>query len=454
MTGIGRNAPCPCGSGRKFKKCCLEKAGAAARPFTSGDRQNALAGLTRFADRLEFEEDHEVAEAAFWAGYLDGLPEEEAEEVIEESEYAYATWFFFDLPLEEHGRTLVDVFLEREGPRLAGGEREYLARMHATHLRLYEVVEVTPEEGLELVDLWTNERVWVRERRATRQLVRWDLIAARVMPEPEGDRVIDGAPYLYPAIEREKILKDLRRAHRAFTRRFPEADLAAFFKHAAVVFHHLWLDYVALRPRPTFVTAEGDLMVFAKAVFDVRDRVALERALARHPDLEPQDDGSFAWHEPEDAQGFRRGLGTFVVEGDRVIFETTSKPRVERGRRFLEGLVGDAVRFRATSYQDVEQALKEPPPPPESRPAEVPPALAAQLAAEYYERHYRSWPDTPLPALGGRTPRHAARLKTVRPALIALLKDMESRSERERREGRPAYDFAWMWAELGLARPE
>lgn len=24
---IGRNAPCPCGSGRKYKQCCLAKAG-------------------------------------------------------------------------------------------------------------------------------------------------------------------------------------------------------------------------------------------------------------------------------------------------------------------------------------------------------------------------------------------------------------------------------------------
>jgi uncharacterized protein YecA (UPF0149 family) len=25
-TKIGRNKPCPCGSGRKYKKCCLNKA--------------------------------------------------------------------------------------------------------------------------------------------------------------------------------------------------------------------------------------------------------------------------------------------------------------------------------------------------------------------------------------------------------------------------------------------
>jgi hypothetical protein len=33
----GRNDPCPCGSGRKYKKCCAEKAGAAPEP-SGGDR--------------------------------------------------------------------------------------------------------------------------------------------------------------------------------------------------------------------------------------------------------------------------------------------------------------------------------------------------------------------------------------------------------------------------------
>lgn len=28
---LGRNAPCPCGSGRKYKQCCLAKDEAAAR---------------------------------------------------------------------------------------------------------------------------------------------------------------------------------------------------------------------------------------------------------------------------------------------------------------------------------------------------------------------------------------------------------------------------------------
>jgi hypothetical protein len=41
----------------------------------------------------------------------------------------------------------------------------------------------------------------------------------------------------------------------------------------------------------------------------------------------------------------------------------------------------------------------------------------------------------------------------MRPGLVALLKEFENNSERLRREGRPAYDFGWMWEELGLGRP-
>jgi hypothetical protein len=57
---------------------------------------------------------------------------------------------------------------------------------------------------------------------------------------------------------------------------------------------------------------------------------------------------------------------------------------------------------------------------------------------------YRVGLDTPLPALRGQTPREAAGSKAGRPRVVALLKDMESLS---------AYDFGWMWGDLGLDRP-
>jgi len=467
MSIVGRNDPCPCGSGLKYKKCCLGKAEATRTTYSRDDRERILDRLMRFSARPEFEQDHLIGQMAFWGDGLAGRSSEDAQRAltIPTAEAVYEAWFAFDVPIED-GRTLTDLFLERERAGLSPGERAYLDRMRASHMRLYEVMDVRPEEGLHLVDLWTDERVWVRERRATHQIVLWDLLAARVVQDGNRAQVFDGGLYLYPPGAREAILKDLRRAHRLFARRCPEEDLGDFFKRATVLFHRAWLDWVVFPPKPVLVTSEGDPIVLAKVIFDVRERPALLRALGGHPDLAYEGDGSHAWTEGIPAQGAsveeslaeettqtRRNLGTFILKGERVVFETLSRERAERGHRFLEELAGEAVRRKATRYQGIEAALKasrRSPKPPRS---DVPPELEAKIVGEFYEQHYRNWPDEPIPALGNRTPRQAARLKTVRPRLVALLKEFENRSERMRREGRPTYDFGWLWQELGLERP-
>jgi hypothetical protein len=200
------------------------------------------------------------------------------------------------------------------------------------------------------------------------------------------------------------------------------------------------------------VSAEGDELLLGKTLLDIRDATVLAAALAAHPALDRQDDGSYVWFE--ETGNARRGLGTIVVERGRLVLETMSKPRAERGRRLLEDVAGPAIQFRATRYESVDRAVERARarPGPE-HPAIPPPDVQARLVQEFMERHYGSWPDQPLPALGNRTPRQAATLKSVRPRLIALLKEMEVRAERDRRAGRPAYDFTRMWAELGLERP-
>lgn len=452
MTGIGRNEPCPCGSWKKYKKCCLDKD--TGLPFTPADREAALVTLTDFALRSEFDEARLVAGGAFWSDWLDARGEKDRRPAmhLEESILAFANWFALDFLLDT-GATVLELLLRRAGAGLARGEREYLERMRDTHLRPYQVTDVKSGEGLRLIDLWTGEQEWVRERLGTSQLVRWDLLAVRLMPGAEGDLVIDGAPYLYPVASKDVLLRALRRAHRDFKREAPFADLVAFFKRLGPLFHHFWLDTVAFRKLPRLVTAEGDPLVFARAIFDVRDREALRAALEGHPDLEREDDGGYAWLA--DAPGFRRGLGRFVLERDRLVFETQSEKRVERGRQFLESLAGDSVRFRLVEYEDPERAMERLASSPrrEAAGGAVPPEVEAQVVGEFYAQHYRRWLDEPIPALGDRTPREAARLTRARPKLVALLQEFENMAARERLEGRPAYDFGWMWAELGLERP-
>ena len=454
MSAIGRNDPCLCGSGKKYKRCCLGKGAPAPGAWTAGERDSALASLMRFAGRAEFDGDRAAAELTFWGKRLERMTPAEAREAMdfEQSRFGFHEWLVFDCPLYGGG-TIVERFLARAGGGLRSGERRYLERMRLSHLRPYEVQGVRRDEGLDLLDLWANKRVRVRERLATSQLVQWDILAARIIIGPQGEPILDGSPYLYPAREKELILRVLRRLGRSLRGKLPRRDETTFFKNIGMVFHDLWLELVAQRSPPTLVTAEGNEVVLCRAVFDVHDRAALQAALANHPELERQDDGSYAWlAEKADEAGFRRGFGTFVIEKARVVLETVSSQRAERGRALLEAAAGPAVVYRATSSEGVQRAL-------ERRPArrmrpedEVPPA-AAEVVQAFYERHYRGWLDEPLPALDGGTPREAASRKSARPKVIALLKDMENHSARERLEGRPAYDFGWMWGQLGLERP-
>jgi len=54
MPEIGRNDPCPCGSGKKYKKCCLaaDDAAAVARARAANEEAAAYAQAEREADAL------------------------------------------------------------------------------------------------------------------------------------------------------------------------------------------------------------------------------------------------------------------------------------------------------------------------------------------------------------------------------------------------------------------
>lgn len=207
-----------------------------------------------------------------------------------------------------------------------------------------------------------------------------------------------------------------------------------------------------LAPPPKIICVEdGEPYIIADVVFDLLDRRALDNALAVRPEFVRNGDGSYAWLQ--DSRESHWCHGVLIVADRRVVVQTTSKGRAERARDFLPSLVEQSVKFKVIVYQDVSQALKrEPAPAEETEITESPVEVQPETLSEFYERYYRNWLDEQVPALGNRTPRRAAKLKTARPKLIALLKDFESYSERQRRAGEIAYDFGWMWAELGLKR--
>src|SRR5688500_2766196 len=115
MSKIGRNIPCPCGSGKKYKQRCLSrvsesKAGMSGHSISEPDRTSPVQKLIAFVERTDIDRDREVAHKVFWGAWLAERTEEEMQNVLQlpQSEIMFNAWLVFDMDHDD-GRTLADV---------------------------------------------------------------------------------------------------------------------------------------------------------------------------------------------------------------------------------------------------------------------------------------------------------------------------------------------------------
>jgi len=110
---VSRNDSCPCGSGRKFKKCCYNR----ERTITQLDRAMAIELIEQYVASCD--KGHE-ARNAFCGGFDLDVPAM-TDHFRETSDAAFLFWFAFDCPFDD-GSYVVDRIL-KANPLLSTGER-------------------------------------------------------------------------------------------------------------------------------------------------------------------------------------------------------------------------------------------------------------------------------------------------------------------------------------------
>ncbi|HEY3491246.1 MAG TPA: SEC-C domain-containing protein [Candidatus Deferrimicrobiaceae bacterium] len=199
---LGRNAPCPCGSGLKYKKCCYEK----DRAETSRARDErsavdiALAYLyDEFPDEVDDAIDH---------GFLGGLEDEEyarlehlPPEDQAELDINIGEWLLADavLQVDEESVFALDLVLGEGGPMLPPQGRDRLIAASERPLSLYDVIRVTKGEGIELQDLVypADPPVRVRDASLSESAQRGDIFGARIVRQGD-DWLLSEAFYPMP----------------------------------------------------------------------------------------------------------------------------------------------------------------------------------------------------------------------------------------------------------------
>lgn len=202
MEKIGRNDACPCGSGKKYKKCCLEK----ERSSSSRSRDEATVAKQAL-DWLGERYPDGVREAVF-GGFLGCLKKKEREavgslspEIQELLNVNIGEWLLTDAKIGVEGDQIPvrEILLGRDDVPLSTEGISWLANLGEQPLSVYEVRSVEKGEGMTLSNVLIPDTpaIRVRERKASHSLLRWDTVAVRLVREQE-EWVLSGAVYPLP----------------------------------------------------------------------------------------------------------------------------------------------------------------------------------------------------------------------------------------------------------------
>jgi SEC-C motif len=380
---VGRNEPCPCGSGRKYKACHIDRLEVAS-----------LEPLEAVLRKL-----------SHWQLLLGGA---ERLEQVEDEVRAGLDGAFDDVPLEDMLHTDVMLwdagglrhYLDVRGVLLPDSERALLKNWLLSRRALYAVTSVEPGSSVTLDEVDGGLEVRLNDRSLSRQLQPLDLFLTRLVPDGSGHITSLGGISV-PRPQRQYV-----------------ASLVAANDGIGLL---RWL--VDPVPTPHMQTMEGEELLFTTITYRLPDPGSTREALSKKLRMD-RDDGVF--REFVKRRGREWIRGSITVEGDVATIESNAKKRADRLERTLKKAAPGAVLLKRVE-RTLQQVSEEEghitrTPDPRLDPATNPEVAA--MMADVMRQMEESWVDEQIPALGGLTPRQAMGDPEWRKELEAMLDDM------------------------------
>ena len=481
MNEVGRNALCPCGSGKKFKQCCLRRNEEVALDATRAEgvwqRMQGWA-LKHFGDELgDSLKEHMDAR---------GIGSDERPATDDDLSLALC-WLLIDRGLADGGGPPALRYAKLQD--LSQSERDMAMRIAESRLGLHRVRDAAPGSWIDLENVLNGTRTRVTSPNVSREAVRWHVLLCRVMA---GGPVATlwGAAILYEPAEEAELLAELERIASARDLGTSPVALESALRVGAD-------ELVCFSPAGRCAervpyTLEGDAVSMAEASWRVSEPAyALEklRGVAELAGGGGTDDGEgilFDWLASRRGLLARRGalpfgaicmesgpisvgeegdleledvtsLGTFTLRGDRLEFFGISEQRMVAAFALVERHLGDAVSDPTRCVRSIDEARSTASPKREtSAVARRHPTQDSDEKeflvpkAAFRELTYRRWVDDPNYHLGGLSPREAVARGGYRDELESLMRNFEHHSASERADHLPGPEVAWLRAELGL----
>ncbi|HEX8011676.1 MAG TPA: SEC-C metal-binding domain-containing protein [Casimicrobiaceae bacterium] len=455
----GRNDPCPCGSGKKYKHCCLRAEQAPEAPESLAWRR--LRGLLdeHNRDMLRFVS-NAYGKPAFDEAWRRFVADEDAPfDPGDRDIPLFVPWFYHRWSPERgksrvrdaslHGVIPTAEYLRRKR-QLDPLLREYLESCLAAPFSALEILQADAGRGVLMKDLLTGEEHDVTERSASAMMQEGDLVFGQVA-RAGGVALLEASQafVISPICKIEVIEFRLRHFEGAIAvapERLRQAEDALF------ALYHEIAERLFRRDLPSLRNTDGDPLSLRRVVFDVPSAQEAFDAL-KHLAFDESDE-ELLREAAYDADGklrsvrvpwLKRGnaqnpgwdntvLGSIEIEGTRLSANVNSEKREQALREIVTKALGERARYRATEIQSLERLLAEghvPAPAGEKDALAELPEVKAKVR-EMMAKHYEQWPSASIPALGGRTPLEAAKDPAGREAVEALVRQAERDGARMR----------------------
>jgi len=383
----GRNDPCPCGSGKKHKHCCLT-AGAvpAAAPadLTWRRLRGSLDGLATEMLHFTAEAYGPLAVHEAWNVFtgLDDLEFDPNTPLIQ----LFLPWFFHcwapdPLDTKVVNKSLHDViptkaYLATKGRRLEPLVRRYLESLLTAPFTFFEVLACDPGTGMTLRDVMTKEEHEVTERGASQGMQRGDLLFGQLASVDRLTMLEACNGFAIPPMEKAPIIElraQIASAYPVITRQvLRNWDFELFD-----LFHEI-ADRLFNPRLPILQNTDGEPLSPHKLVFDLKAPPQAAFDVLKHLALDEPDEDLLA-DATRDSEGKLTGvrfswkkrgnkkhagwdntvLGWIEIDRARLIAEVNSKARADAIRKKIEKALGAGVLYRASKIESLRRFKSE-----------------------------------------------------------------------------------------------
>ena len=486
MVKIGRNDPCLCGSGKKYKNCCLKdseainignykydkyleaRSLACSKIFLIGNKEPGIGKDEAIFYLLDFllspVDDDKIKDKKDFDIFLDNIS------------FLFTIFGYPIYDLIETEKDLDDFGFDVENiennylwrycytnfiSEFTEEEEKFIGSLKESKAGFFRIIDIDSNKNdfssypiIEIEDIFDGGVYKIMDKSMSNGVVKHDIISGIIAPFNENIYVIESCPPLiYPPGDMEILMELIKEYSIIYQKKYKQffdkkKSYTKLFKLFPVIIYLVSLDYFynrITRPLPKLVNYDKEEIVLSETSYKIDDRELVKRKLTKIKGIrlaeETKKEAILNWVNEKNTI-----LGTVFIKNKKMIFQTNSLERFKKWKNKIKNMPIEFIKTDYTYLDDIQAKYSKGNKDLKSKKREdlvlnIPEEDFKKIALDWWEKYYNDWIDTKIPAPGNITPKQAIITKSGKKKVKALIDDFENSNLHINKDGATGNNF-------------